>query len=86
MVSRAGFLEHAFNTSTQEPEAGGFLSLSQPGLQRKCQDRQGYIAKFHLEKQKKTKPNKKRKEKRRRKKEREEGRKEEKPMDFWNPC
>jgi hypothetical protein len=33
---------HAFNPSTWEAEAGGFLSLSQPGLQGEFQDSQGY--------------------------------------------
>jgi hypothetical protein len=35
---------HAFNPSTQEAEAGGFLSL-QPGLQSEFQDSQGYTEK-----------------------------------------
>jgi hypothetical protein len=43
---------HAFNPSTREAEAGGFLS-SQPGLQSELQDSQGYTEKPCLEKRKK---------------------------------
>jgi hypothetical protein len=42
---------HTFNPSTQEAEAGGFLSL-RPGLQSEFQDSQGYTEKPCLEKQK----------------------------------
>jgi hypothetical protein len=48
---------HAFNPSTREAEAGGFLSSSQPGLQSEFQDSQGYTEKPCLEK-KKTEKNK----------------------------
>jgi hypothetical protein len=44
---------HTFNPSTQEAEAGGFLS-SKPGLQSEFQDSQGYTEKSCLEKQNKT--------------------------------
>ena len=53
---------HAFNSSTQEAEAGGFLSLGQPGLQSEFQDSQGYTDKPCLEKQK-TKNKKKQQQK-----------------------
>ena len=33
---------HTFNPSIQEVQTGGSLSLSQPGLQSKFQDSQGY--------------------------------------------
>jgi hypothetical protein len=46
---------HAFNPSTREAEAGGFLSSSQPGLQSEFQDSQSYTEKTRLEKQNKTK-------------------------------
>jgi hypothetical protein len=52
---------HAFNPSTQEAEAGGFLS--QPGLQSEFQDSQGYTEKPCLKKTNKQKKQKKRKEK-----------------------
>ena len=42
---------HAFNPSTREAEAGGFLS-SRPGLQNEFQDSQGYTEKPCLEKTK----------------------------------
>jgi hypothetical protein len=48
---------HAFDPSTREAEAGGFLS--QPGLQSDFQDSQGYTEKPCL---KKTKQNKKKKQ------------------------
>jgi hypothetical protein len=48
---------HAFNPSTREAEAGGFLS-SRPGLQNEFQDSQGYTEKPCLEKTKKQKQNK----------------------------
>jgi hypothetical protein len=48
-----GVMAHALNPRTQEAEAGGFLSSSQPGLQNEFQDRQGYTEKPCLEKQKK---------------------------------
>jgi hypothetical protein len=41
---------HAFNPSTWEAEAGGFLSLGQPGLQSEFQDSQAYTEKPCLEK------------------------------------
>jgi hypothetical protein len=44
-----GVVAHAFNPSTQEAEAGGFLS--QPSLQNEFQDSQGYTEKPCLEKQ-----------------------------------
>jgi hypothetical protein len=41
----------AFNPSTQEAEAGGFLWVwGQPRLQNKFQDSQGYIEKLCFEK------------------------------------
>jgi hypothetical protein len=43
---------HAFNPSTWEAEAGGFLSRGQPGLQSEFQDSQGYTEKPCLEKPK----------------------------------
>ena len=43
---------HAFNPSTQEAEAGGFLSREQPGLQSELQDSRGYTEKPCLEKTK----------------------------------
>jgi hypothetical protein len=49
---------HAFNPSTWEAEAGGFLSLRQPGLQSEFQYSQGYTEKPCLKKQNKTKQNK----------------------------
>jgi hypothetical protein len=45
---------HAFNPSTWEAEAGGFLS-SRPAWSTKFQDSQGYTEKSCLEKQNKTK-------------------------------
>jgi hypothetical protein len=47
-------LVHAFNSSTREVEADGFLSSRQPGLQSEFQDSQGYTEKPYLEKQKQT--------------------------------
>ena len=41
---------HAFNPSTWEAEAGGLLSLGQPGLQSEFQDSQGYTEKPCLQK------------------------------------
>jgi hypothetical protein len=52
---------HAFNPSTREAEAGGFLSRGQSGLQSEFQDSQGYTEKPCLKKPKKEK--RKRKEK-----------------------
>jgi hypothetical protein len=49
---------HTFNPSTWEVEAGRFLSLSQPGLQSKFQDSQGYTEKPCLENKQKTKQTK----------------------------
>jgi hypothetical protein len=45
---------HAFNPSTWETKAGGFLSQGQPGLQSEFQDSQGCTEKPCLEKQNKT--------------------------------
>ena len=45
-------LEHAFDPSTREAEAGGFLSSSPAWLQSEFQDSQGYIEKPCLEKPK----------------------------------
>ena len=42
---------HAFNPSTREAEAGGFLSQGQPDQQSEFQDTQGYTKKPCLEKQ-----------------------------------
>ena len=44
---------HAFNPSTREAEAGGFLS-SRPAWSTKFQDSQGYTEKPCLKKKKKT--------------------------------
>jgi hypothetical protein len=41
---------HAFNPSTREAEAGGFLSQGQPDQQSEFQDTQGYTKKPCLEK------------------------------------
>jgi hypothetical protein len=62
---RPGVVAHAFNPSTREAEAGGFLSSSQPDLQSEFQDSQGYTEKRCLEKPKKRKKKKKKKEKKR---------------------
>jgi hypothetical protein len=43
---------HAFNPSTWETEAGGFLSSRPPGLQSEFQDSQGYTEKTCLKKTK----------------------------------
>ena len=49
-------MEHAFNPSTQEAEAGRSLWVpGQPGLQSELQDSQGYTEKPYLEKPKKEK-------------------------------
>jgi hypothetical protein len=57
---KPGVVAHAFNPSTLEPEAGGFLSSrGQPGLQSELQDSQGYTEKPCLKKQ----TNKKKKKK-----------------------
>jgi hypothetical protein len=45
---------NTFNPSTQEAEAGGFLSSRPAWLQSEFQDRQGYTEKPCLEKQKQT--------------------------------
>ena len=44
---------HAFNLSTQEAEAGGFLHSvkGNPGLQSELQDSQSYTEKPYLKKQ-----------------------------------
>jgi hypothetical protein len=44
---------HALNPNTWEAEAGGFLSLRQPGLHSEFQDSQGYTEKPYLENKKK---------------------------------
>ena len=54
---------HAFNPSTWQAEAGGFLSSSQPGLQSEFQDSQGYTEKPCLKKPKEKKKEKKKKRK-----------------------
>jgi hypothetical protein len=58
---KLGVAAHTFNSSTQEAEAGGFLSsrpawstnwvLGQSGLQTEFQDSQGYTEKPCLKKQ-----------------------------------
>ena len=53
-VTKLGVVAHTFNLSTQEAEAGRFLS-SRPGLQCEFQDSQGYTEKPCLEKQKQNK-------------------------------
>jgi hypothetical protein len=55
-------VEQAFNPSTQEAEAGRFLSSRPAGLQSDFQDSQDYTEKHCLKKNKKTK-NKKQKTK-----------------------
>jgi hypothetical protein len=62
-----GVVAHTFNPSTQEAEAGGFLSSRQPGLQSEFQDSQGYTEKPCLKKPKKKKKEKKKKKKKRKK-------------------
>jgi hypothetical protein len=60
LILKPGVVAHAFNPSTLEPEAGGFLSSrGQPGLQSELQDSQGYTEKPCLKKQ----TNKKKKKK-----------------------
>jgi hypothetical protein len=61
---------HAFNPSTWEAEAGGWV-LGQPGLQSEFQDIQGYTEIPCLEKNKKQKNKKQNKTKRERERERE---------------
>jgi hypothetical protein len=46
-----GVVAHAFNPSTGEAEAGGFLS-SRPAWSTEFQDSQGYTEKPYLQKQK----------------------------------
>jgi hypothetical protein len=46
---------HAFNPSTWEAEAGGFLSLRPDGLQSEFQDSQGYTEKPCLKNKKQNK-------------------------------
>ena len=55
-----GVVAHAFNPSTREAEAGGFLS-SRPAVQSEFQDSQGYTEKPCLEKPKKEKEKKRKK-------------------------
>jgi hypothetical protein len=65
---------HAFNPSTREAEAGGFLSSRPAGLQSEFQDSQGYTEKPCLKKKQKTKnktKKKKKQEKEKRKKKKE---------------
>jgi hypothetical protein len=50
---RPGVVAHAFNPSTLEAEAGGFLSSRPACLQSEFQDSQGYTEKPCLEKSKK---------------------------------
>jgi hypothetical protein len=54
-IPKPGVVAHAFNPSTWEAEAGGFLFWvrGQPGLQSKFQDSQGYTEKPCLEEKKK---------------------------------
>jgi hypothetical protein len=54
--NQPGAVAHAFNPSTREAEASGFLSEGQPGLQSEFQDSHGYTEKPCL---KKTPPQKK---------------------------
>jgi hypothetical protein len=58
-LTRWAVVAHAFNPSTREAEAGGFLS-SRPGLvyQNEFQDCQGYTEKPCLEKTKQNKTKK----------------------------
>jgi len=55
---RRAVVAHAFNPSTWEAEAGGFLSPA--GLQSEFQDSQGYTEKSCLQKKPKNNNNKKR--------------------------
>jgi hypothetical protein len=48
---KPGVVVHAFNPSTREEEAGGFLSSRPAWLQSKFQDSQDYTEKPCLEKQ-----------------------------------
>ena len=68
-------MAHAFNLSTQEAEAGGFLS-SRPGLQSEFQDSQGYTEKPCFEK-----PTTKKKEN-----EKERGEPQGAVKSFWPGC
>ena len=52
-------MTHAFNPSTWEAEAGGFLSSRHAGLQSEFQDSQGYTEKPCLENWTKLNQNKK---------------------------
>jgi hypothetical protein len=58
---KPGVVAHAFNPSTPEAEAGGFLSSvrGQPGLQSEFQDSQSYTEKPCLKKQKQKQKQKK---------------------------
>jgi hypothetical protein len=51
---QAGVVAHAFNPSTWEAEAGGFLSSRPAGLQNEFQDSQDYTEKPCVEKPKQT--------------------------------
>jgi hypothetical protein len=63
-IIKPGVVAHAFNPSTREAEAGGFLSSRPaPGLQSEFQDSQGYTEKPCLEKPKKKKQKQKQKQK-----------------------
>jgi hypothetical protein len=53
--NRPGVVAHAFNPSTWEAEAGGFLSSRPASSKSEFQDSQGYTEKPCLEKPKKKK-------------------------------
>jgi hypothetical protein len=69
---------HAFNPSTWEAEAGGFLSSGQPGLQSEFQDSQGNTEEPCLKKNKNKKQKNKKKQKTKKKKKEKEKRKKRK--------
>jgi hypothetical protein len=54
-MRKPGVVAHAFNPSTREAEAGGFLSLRPAWSTSEFQDSQGYTEKPCLEKPKKKK-------------------------------